>query len=245
VATPREAIADALGELGVVGVGGTVTADMENHALRRLNDLLGQYAVDPGTISKVTRTEWTITSGTQDYDVGASQTVNFARPALIAVESIAFFDTTITPNQEFNRSRPFSEEEWAAVPVKALTDTYPQRAYYNPTTPYGRITLFPKPTGTTLKGVLYAFAAVVQLATTDLANTWALPDDYRRFLIKNLAMELAPAYKITPSQELKDQARESKAVVRAANFRSENMVFRPESLISPVCQKPAYDIQRG
>lgn len=217
---------------------------MENHALRRLNDLLGTLSVDPGLISKVTRTEWTITSGTQDYSVGAGQTVNFARPARNAVQSIAFFDTTITPYQEFNRAPPFSEEEWAAVPVKTLEGTVPSRAYYNPTTQYGLLTLYPKPTGTTLKGVLYALQAVGQLASTDLPNAWLIPDDYRRFLLKNLALELCPSYKIQPPQELKDQAREARSAVRAANFRAENMKFPRESLISPRCNGSTYDITR-
>lgn len=243
--TPREVIADALGEIGVVGSGGTVTAEMENHALRRLNDLLGQYAVDPGTISKVTRTEWAITSGTQDYNVGASQTVNLARPALIAVDSIAFFLTTISPHQEFSRARPFTEEEWAAEPVKNLESPYPQRGYYNPTTPYGLLTVWPKPTSTTLKGVLYAREAIAQLVVADLANSWVVPDDYRRFLLKNLALELCPPYKMQASSELKEQARESRSMVRAANFRPKNMVFPAETLISPRATWPIYDIERG
>lgn len=245
MATPREVIADALGEIGVVGSGGTVTAEMELHALRRMNDLLGQYAVDPGTISKVTRTEWTITSGTQDYAVGAAQVINVARPALIAVESIAFFLTTITPHQEFSRARTFTEEEWAAEPVKALEGTYPSRAYYNPTTPYGLLTIHPKPTSTTLKGVLYALEAVAQLVVGDLANSWVVPDEYRRFLLKNLALELCPFYTREPSRELKDQARESRSMVRAANFRPKDMIFPAETLISPRSTWPVYDIERG
>lgn len=246
MSTPRELIADALSEIGVAGTGKTVDAGMEQHAMRRLNDFLAQCAVDPGTISKVTSTDWTITAGTQDYAVGAGQVVNVARPALIAVESIAFVDTSLTPSQEFSRARPYSEEEWADVSTKALEGTYPQRAYYNPTTPYGLLTIYPKPTSTTLTGVLYALEAIAQLVTADLSNDWVIPDDYRRMFVKNLALELAPAYeRSNVSPLLVAQARESRATVRAANFRPENMRFPRETLISPMSGDSLYDIRRG
>jgi len=239
----RDIITDALGEIGVLGAGAVPTADMAAHALRRFNDLQGQYAANPELISKVTRTEFTITSGTQDYNVGSGQTVNITRPALNAVQSIAFLDTTITPNQEFSRFPPYTEEEWAAVPVKALTGTYPERARYNPTTPYGTLTLFPKPTSTTLKGVLYALEAISQF--TDVATALDMPDEYRRMFVKNLALELAPVYQREPSKLLVDQARESRGIVRASNFRPQNMKFPAETLISPNCASPWYDITRG
>jgi hypothetical protein len=245
VATLIELITDALGEIGVLGSGAAPDASQAAHALRRINDLLGQYAADPGLIYKVTATEWTIVASTQNYSVGVGSTVNVAPPALNAVQSIGFKDTTPDPDYEFCREKPYSEEEWASITIKAQTATYPQRAYYNPTVSTATISLWPIPTASNLKGILYALEAVAQFAA--VTDTISLPDQYRRMLVKNLALELAPSYKMEPSQLLVAQARESRSIVRAANFRPENMIFPRETLISERSGGGAsnYDIRRG
>jgi len=242
--TLNDLITDALGDLGVLGAGAVPDAGQAAHALRRVNDLLAQYAIDPELIYRITAVEWTIVASTQTYLVGSGSTINVARPARNAIESVGFKDTTPNPDYEFGRDRLLSEEEWADISIKVQESSYPQRAYYNPTPTTGTISLWPVPTASGLKGILYVREAVAQFAA--VTDTIVMPDDYRRMIVKNLALELSPSYKIEPTQLLIQQARESRAMVRAANFRPENMKFPAETLISPNCGGGSdYDIREG
>lgn len=220
MATVLDLTTDALGDLGVLAEGEVPSASQGAQALRALNRLIDQWAAERLAIYTVTRTVFVITAGTQTYNVGAAQVVNVARP--VFVDHVNFQDTSTSPTTEYPMD-PLSDEEYAAIVQKAMTSPLPQSYYYEPTYPYGVITLWPKPTGTTLQGVLYAPQAVAQFALP--SDTVSLPPGYAQMIVKNLALELTPSYGKQPDMLLVAQAAAATSTVKRSNRRVREMSF--------------------
>lgn len=226
MATVLDEITVALKELGVLAETETPTAEAAADALAALNRMVDQWAAERLQIFTVTRTTWTITSGTQNYAVGTGQVVNVARP--VFVDHINYLDTSPTPDLELPLAQ-FTEDGWAGLPDKAQTSPQPTSFYYNPTYPYGLISLWPVPTGTTLQGVLYAPQAVAAFAT--LATAVALPPGYEEAICTNLAVRLAASYEKQIDSTLYERAKEAKAIVKRANRRPMDMQFERSAMV--------------
>lgn len=237
MATVNDIVVAALKEIGVLAAGETATAEDASDALASLNRLLDQWAAERLQIYTVTRTTWTIAANDGQYSVGASADVNVARPVFI--DHVHFVDTSTDPDTE-SALQPLTEDAWARIEQKALTATLPQAWYYNPTFPTGTLSLWPVPTSATLLGALYAPQAVVAFSV--LTSSVSLPPGYERMLVKHLALELLPSYEKQPNPVLLEAARESRAVVKAANKRLMDLSFELAALGSV---RSAYDIRLG
>ena len=198
ISTVSDLVRSALLEIGVLAAGETLPSDKGADGLDSLNLLLDQFAAEGRMIFTVTRTTWTIVSGTASYAVGSGAAVNRARPNLAQIEHINFQDTSITPVLELPLL-PLTEDAYAAIPQKTLTSRLPTNWYYNPTFPTGTITLWPVPTASTLQGVLYAWTQLAQFAA--LTDSLSLPPGYARMLIKNLAADMAGQYAVQVTRE--------------------------------------------
>jgi len=225
MATVRDIFTDSLTELGVLAAGETMQTIDADAALGALNRLVDQWASERLYIYSVTRTTWTMVSGTQNYTVGTGGTVNIARPSY--VERVNFQDTNADPDLEYPLYS-YSDADWQRVRIKAQTATLPTGYYYNPTHPLGTLSFWPIPSSTTLQGVIYAPTAITEFATLDTAI--ALPPGYRRALVKNVALELAPSYAREPQPLLVQQASDSKAIVKRTNFRPAELSSEPAAL---------------
>jgi len=135
----------------------------------------------------------------------------------------------VSPALEIPLGPLLTEDEYAAIPLKALAGTRPARAYYNPTYPLGTLIPWPIPTAASLLWAVYAPAAVDEFA--DINAAVALPPGYRRMLTKALAVELLPVYVRETNPLLVSQAADAKATVKRRNERLRSMAFPPEALI--------------
>jgi hypothetical protein len=238
--TVRDLVESALGELGVLASGETATDADAKAGLAAMNDLLDQWALEKLEIYTITRTIWTLVSGTQDYTVGTGGTVNIARP--VYIDHVNFQDTSGTDDLELQMS-PLTEDAWSRIPIKTLTSVMPTSWYYNPTYPLATLSLWPIPTSSTLEGVIYAPTAVTEFSTINDSVT--LPPGYRRMLIKNVALDLAPSFERQPSPGLEEDARESKAAVKRANIRLMDMSVEAAALVQGRGQRYTYNILTG
>jgi len=208
--TVASLITAALKRISVIEENETPSAETQSDALDRLNDLMDFWQGERLTIPYVSRTLWTIVSGQQDYSVGG------ARPTY--VDHISYVDTSTNPDTEYPLHL-FTDDEWAALPQKALMNTLPVGAYYQPTFPTATISLWMIPTSSTLQGALYAPNPIQQFTST--SQTIALPPGYQRFIRDSLAVELWPEWRqgeqIDP--ELVRSARDSKNVIKTVNLR--------------------------
>jgi hypothetical protein len=182
-------------------------------------------------------------SATAYYDTfvlrNAANIINIPRPVFI--NHVNLLDTTQDPDHETPLD-PLTDDGWAAIAQKDLTSMRPSAWYYNPTFPYGTLSLWPVPTGAGLQGVIYV---PTQVSTfTSLETAVSLPPGYERMIVKNLALELLPSYGREPSPALVMQAAASMATVKRANHRLSDMSFDSGALIGN-SRAGAWDIRSG
>lgn len=221
----------ALQRLGIVGAGETPTTADLNLALARLNALIDNWRTQRLFTYSLTRTTFTIVSGTGAYTVGTGGTVNLARP--VYPEGVRLIDTTADPDLERALIR-LTPEAYAALPQKALTSTQPTHYYYNPTYPLGTLTLWPTPTDATLQGAVYTPNPSGALALTD---TLEVPPGYQLFYQETLAVHLGPDFERQPSPILVESARKSEADIKRVNARDRDLLTR-----TPFTRGGLYDI---
>lgn len=217
--TAGEIIASALKRIGAIAANESPSAEDAATGLESLNLLIDQWQTERLTVFTLTRTTWSIVSGTGSYTVGTGGDVNITRPTSAGTVTIKFVNTSSSPSTEY-QCNALTEQAYQAIPQKDLTSVLPTSAYYNPTygaTGLGTITYWPVPTSTTLLGVIYAPAPIGEAAAT--TTTFYLPPGYRRFYITNLAVELAPQFNRPIDEGLMLAARDSKAAVKRANNR--------------------------
>lgn len=224
--TVTDAIADAMSDLGILAAGETPASDDIVAGLRSLNRLVDQWAAERLLIYTQTRTTWTIVSNTATYTVGSGGDVNVARP--VHQNHVRYYDSAFTPLIERELS-PLTDDAWALLKAKGQINNIPTLYYYNPTYPFGTLTLWPIPQSTSLIGVFYAPEAVAQFS--DPSTQLVLPPGYWRMIVKNLAVELASSYGKEAGPTVQQAADESMAVVMRANRHISDLSFPPDSLV--------------
>jgi hypothetical protein len=232
MASVLDIITDAHIELGIASPGDVLTADDANFGLRTLARLQDQWAAERLTIYTITRTTKVLTASDGEYSVGSGGDINITRPVFI--DAIHLIDTSVTPNVETPLTK-LTEAEYRDIRAKAQTATQPDSWYYNPTFPTGTLYLFPIQTGS-YSIALYAPTQLTE--NTALVTTVSLPPGYREMLVTNLAVRLAPSYRVPVSPDLRFQASHSKG----ANIRPAKLTFADSPNVG---DGGSYDIRNG
>jgi len=231
-----DVINPALRRLGILAEGEMPSYDQANDALSALNDLIDTWAGDKLQVYTETRTTATLTPSQASFTVGTGGNINIVRPMFI--RHVNFQDTSQSPTMEFQMPPLLTEDAYAKITLKSLTSTLPQVAYWNPTYPLGTLIPYPIPTSATLQWVLYHSTAVPQFAA--LTTAVSLPPGYRRMMVTNLALELAPDYGKEPAQSLIRSAMESLGTVKRNNKRVMDMSIDAGALVQNRGSKYGY-----
>ena len=165
--------------------------------------------------------------------------LSIPRPERLYAGNVRLLNTALTPELETDLTM-LTDAGWQGMPQKSLTSTQPTHWYYNPTFPFGTLTFWPVPTGSDLSFAIYVPTQVPQFLTLD--DVVSLPPGFERMLVKNLALDLAPSYKVNPSQLLVKQAADSVATFKRANYREQDMTF-PAAVLNNDTGRGRYDIR--
>jgi len=104
----------------------------------------------------------------------------------------------------------------------------PDRLYYDNDYPLGNIYLYPVPSsGYSL--TLYTRKPLTQLSS--LSTAFNMPPGYKKALIYNLAVELAPDYEKEASDTVKKQAKKAKKVIFVSNTRNDKYLARVDQAL--------------
>lgn len=243
MATYGDYIRAALQDLGVLDAVEPGDADDLEKGRRELNGLIGQWSAENLNIYSEARTVWTLVPFQASYTVGAGGNVNIARPQF--VRQVNFQDTSQVPTLEYQLGKLLTDEAYSRIEIKNQTSPFPSVAYYNPTFPFGTLFFWQIPTKPTLQGVMYSKTAITTIAAiTDIVS---LPPVYERFIVKNLAVELAPGFQRTAAPELVQQAISAMTVLKRSNVRMADIGFDSDALIesSPGGSYSIYTDQGG
>ncbi|MBK6906483.1 MAG: hypothetical protein IPH08_05015 [Rhodocyclaceae bacterium] len=165
------------------------------------NDRLMVYALSESTL--------TLTPTDASYTIGTGGNINTTRP--VKIESAFCRAGSVDfPVDVIGKAR------YDAIPDKTTTSDIPDFLYYDSAVTTGNINLWPVPT---TANVLHVTMWTVLSTLAAVSTTVTLPPGYERALAYNLAIEIAPEYEKTVSQEVAKIARESLAALKKINSR--------------------------
>lgn len=233
--TVRDLIYDALSKINVVGIGQPLNAEDEQAAFRTLNDLLESWSVEGGLVYTQTEETFNLVSGQQDYTIGVGGEFNTVQPFEIVALTTKLGDSEYTATQ-------YGETDWAAIQDKADSAGIPEVFYYNNNSPIGTIKFYPIPTGVTSTTI---FSRKAITSFTSINNTVELPAGYRRALVYNLAVELAPSYEKEAGVTVKQVAIKSKSNVFSYNARNNVIRSKLTSALFATSENDHFNIYTG
>ena len=217
MSTVRDLIHDALKKIHVVGIGENLTADQEQSAFRSLNDLLASWSVEGGLVYQQTQETFNLVGNQQVYTIGSGQDFNTVSPFSIE----ALYTTLGTTDYP---ASPYGQEDWASISSKTTSTGIPEVYYYDNNFDVSRIYFYPIPTGVSTV-TMFSRKPIVEF--NSINDTVNLPSGYRRALIYNLALELAPEYEREALPTVVKIANKSKGNIFSYNSRNKRIRSNP------------------
>jgi hypothetical protein len=217
---------DAFGVLNVFQPGASIPPADAQSALRVLNRLIGQWALQGLTIPAVTQVSVTLVSGkggpSNPYTIGPTGNIATARPPsqahVLAAALVSAVTIPATPTSEIPLAL-YTDQAYLAISVKELAGAQPSGLWYNPTWPLGTIQLWPVPTSTaTLPTIVLSLQQPLATFAT-LTQSYDLPDGMEDAIVTNYALKLATPWGATPPPEIVVAANESLRILKRANLK--------------------------
>lgn len=216
--TVLDLLTDSLKDLGAIGVGETLSADEQQDALRALNQMIGTWQTESLVVYARNQEVFTYVSGSKSYTIGVGGDFNTTRPTTI--------DAAYARNAQDNDLEIYvakSYSDYADIVAKGSSSNLITAIYYDPTYPLGTIYVWPVPSDSSYRLVLWTWKTVTEY--TSVATVISLPPGYERALRSNLAVELAPRYGREISAVLASTAVESKAQLKRMNMDIPTLTF--------------------
>ena len=209
MATAQTIIDRALRLIGAIASGESPTTDEGTDALTALNAMIDSWRNDRLMVYALSESTITLTPTDASYTIGTGGNINTTRP--VKIESAFCRAGSVDfPVDVIGKAR------YDAIPDKTTTSDIPDFLYYDSAVTTGNINLWPVPT---TANVLHVTMWTVLSTLAAVSTTVTLPPGYERALAYNLAIEVAPEYEKTVSQEVAKIARESLAALKKINSR--------------------------
>lgn len=220
--TGLQFVKDSLIDLGVIGPGDSLDATVADFHLRKANDWIKSLANERLTMFVLLRTPHTLAASTPSYTIGSGGTINIVRPTKIEAAGL-ILDLSASPVTEIPID-VFTEQQWQGVRQKDLQSPLVSGIYYDHayTAALGRITVWPVPTISSTRLVLYTPEALAAFADLDTDYTFA--PGYERFLKTNFIKEIAGSVGKSLTSEQIEIARDARANIKRANIRPAELV---------------------
>jgi hypothetical protein len=217
--TGQDLISGALELLGVIGAGGTPSAEDSDLGLRTANAMIKAWRAQRLVIPTVTRTTKALASGTASYTIGTGGDIAVTRPRFIDYAARVDSDGNET---ELER---LTEQRYRELSPKTQSGL-PFAIYYTPSVALGRIYVFDIPNSS---DYTLALSHKTALEAITLAADYTLGDDdgYEEALKTNLAIRLAVPFEKPVSQELAAWAKDAKAVIARLNIQPAELTGDP------------------
>jgi hypothetical protein len=186
----NQVITAALRKLAVLPSGGTASTAQINDGVDSLNAILKAFHADGMPLWVITSKTFTVTSGTNTYTIGISQTVNAPQPLKLIQ---AFYTPSGSSSVPMNI---YTGYDYHVLPDSGANGL-PVNIYYQPLMDTGTIKLWPTPNDSTTTVTVY-----YQRPFQDMDNSTDdldFPNYWTQAIIYNLAWALAPEYGIPPT----------------------------------------------
>ncbi len=220
-------ITDAMSQAGLTEAGQSLPAEESAYGLRVLNRMMGKWSQMRLLFPVLTEYSVPLT-GAASYTIGPTGGVVGARP--LKVNHATAIDANGLEYEVLVRNR----EQWDAIADKSLTGGPPVEIWYAAENTDGRVYVYPKASGYTLKLDAQALLASFPSLATDLE----LPEGYEAAIVPCLADELCSSYGVqTPADVLRRAAGGVRAIKRINH--------EPLTVTHELADGTAFMIERG
>lgn len=215
--TARQIITKALQKNGVLVKSEAPDTDEANDGLDALNDMLDSFSNDSLIIYARAWENFTLVGGVGDYTIGAGGDFNTVRPTNI-VEAYCKIGESRSPIGVID------DESYNALTFPTLP-SIPAQLNYDGGYPLGKIRFTPYPSSA------YPLFLLTEKPLTGfdtLDTVVSLPPGYKRMMIYNLAIELAPEYNQPVKPEIAKIANDSYGLISAKIAQLRGMDAYPQ-----------------
>lgn len=225
MATFRSIATASYQDLGIVGAGAPLSAYQAQYALTRANRMLQGWSLQNLTIPVLAREVFTMTIGkgspTNPYTIGSGGDLDTTRPLQITGCG-ALQLSGLTTEVEIPRG-VLTTDAYEAIQVKRLTNSLFTNLYYQPTSPLGKVYLWPVPDGTAYDLVLYFLKPLSEFA--DLDTDVDLPPGAEDAIQFGLSERLMLGFKVPAEirQEVRGQSNAALAIYKRGNMKMEDL----------------------
>lgn len=209
MSTAQSLINRSLRLIGALDPEESPTANETANVLEALNGLIDSWRNDRLIVWSIANVTKTLTVGDGTYTIGSGADINTTRP--VRIEGAYVTQSGIDYPVDV-----ISEAAYRAIADKTTQSDLPRYVYYDPAVANGTVYLWPVPSAANVL-TLSVWAPISTLAAA--STTVTLPPGYERALASNLAIDIAPEFEKTASQEVAKMARESLAAIKKANIR--------------------------
>lgn len=206
--TGTEIVRHALREAGILDPTENGATEYITDGVVVATDLVDEWRTQKLTISGVTRSVYSLTSGTQSYTIGSGGTFDQDWPTKIEYWSRIPDDDATDPVEQ-PMGRPYTYEQWQQVRVKTTDAAYPDKLYYDSqwSAGLGNCLFHPIPDNNDVDVVLYSYIAGITSIVA--ATSYNLRPAYAMAFKTNLAVELCDRYGREVPNSLLARARRS------------------------------------
>lgn len=219
MATWRDLCTDAAAEINLAAVGQDLDAADIALIFSRALDILDEWKAVRQMIFQVTRNLFATVAGTASYLIGPAATWNApVRPE--GIVAAGFVNTTVNPADPLETEMlPYTERQWAQVPIKTMQSTVCERYWYETSVDgSGFAKFFPYPVPSVAAQIaLYLPIPLTDPATID--TTIVMPPAYKRAIRTELAIDICDPFEKVPSAVLIKKNRQAKRALTGANAK--------------------------
>jgi|LGOV01.1.fsa_nt_gb hypothetical protein len=220
IATARDVIKQAMKKIGILAAGEEPAAAEAVDALETLNSLLSSWSGDSLITPATIQEGFALITSQNSYTIGSELNFDTVKPlriisAFIRSSSGIDYPVTILPRNRYN-----------ALADKT-TEGRPTNLFYDPgvaqqATQTGTVYLYLTPDSA------YTLYLISEKAFTEFAGlttAFTFPDTYKRAMIFNLAVELAPEYERNINPDIRAIAAESKQIIENMNVANKRQLM--------------------
>lgn len=203
-----EIITKAMKIGGMLAQNETPSSSEASDGLVSLNDLLDSWNLDETYIFTIQSETFPLVNNVNTYTIGQGADFDTDRPII--------FDSVVANLQGISYPlKQLNAQDYADIAYKANGTGIPEFYYCDFAFPVATIYLYGSPSS----GLTLTIGKTQQLTQfADLTTQYEFPPGYNRLLNYGLALEIAPEYGMTLTQEAQFIASESKANVRNRNL---------------------------
>lgn len=230
--TVRDIVYRSLRILGVLAAGEVPTAAEAQDALTAINSMLASWSNNGLLIYETKRETFPVVLGQQTFTFGTGGDFNSQRPIQIVGASYLLNGVEYVIDL-------VELDNWNAISDKNI-NSIPDKLYYQPSFPLGKVNLYPKPESNA-QIIISSLKPLPKFASIN--DTVELPEGYERLIAFNGAKEIAPEYQKSLTVEANEIALQSKIDLERTNYKP--IIAAPDIAGLSETGVASYNIIRG